>query len=201
MGRKKYRNESFSEKYEELFKIYSCTELSDKLKVRRATLSDWESGKSFPDLPDLVKIAELLHVSVDYLLGLTPFNSLDGKIQSASQISGLTENTILAINDEKHDGHIVNLLNKFAQAYDSDGNPKHYLSDVAEELQNALRLTTTDSIDKTAMIGEFDTGLKSRQIMRTYCDEIGKVWSKVVLDYLIDDVIKKNLAKSEEEVK
>lgn len=48
----------------------SQKEVAITLGVSVPTVSDWESGKKFPSGKNLVKLAQLLKVSTDYLLGL-----------------------------------------------------------------------------------------------------------------------------------
>lgn len=43
-------------------------QVAAKLSVRRQTVSSWETGRSFPDIPTLVKISDLYQVSLDLLL-------------------------------------------------------------------------------------------------------------------------------------
>jgi len=41
------------------------------LNVAESTVSQWVSGKRLPDLPTTAKLASILNVSVDYLMGRT----------------------------------------------------------------------------------------------------------------------------------
>lgn len=45
------------------------TDLARAIGVSAAAVSQWEAGTKTPDLPKLVRLADLFHVSVDYLLG------------------------------------------------------------------------------------------------------------------------------------
>ncbi|WP_456363853.1 helix-turn-helix domain-containing protein [Priestia aryabhattai] len=45
--------------------------LSEKLGVHKATVSNWLSGHRVPEMLTLIKIAEELNTSVDYLIGKT----------------------------------------------------------------------------------------------------------------------------------
>ena len=45
------------------------TELGKKIGIKQNSYSDWESGKNEPSLENLIKLADLLEVSVDLLLG------------------------------------------------------------------------------------------------------------------------------------
>lgn len=47
---------------------WSQEELADKLYVSRAAIAKWETDGGVPDMPNLKMIADLLQVSVDYLL-------------------------------------------------------------------------------------------------------------------------------------
>lgn len=47
---------------------YTQDELANKLAVSRAAIAKWESDRGMPDVTNLKGIAEVLGVSVDYLL-------------------------------------------------------------------------------------------------------------------------------------
>lgn len=65
------------------------TELAKRLNITRSSVNAWEMGISTPSTTYLVELAQLFHVSTDYLLGLSENNSLD--------ISNLTEREIQLI--------------------------------------------------------------------------------------------------------
>lgn len=44
------------------------TELGEKINVSRQTISSWENGKSYPDIPTLVTLSDFYDLSLDYLL-------------------------------------------------------------------------------------------------------------------------------------
>jgi len=43
--------------------------LADRVGVRQATVSLWEKGENEPQMRPLVKLAEALHVGLDFLTG------------------------------------------------------------------------------------------------------------------------------------
>lgn len=45
--------------------------LAELLHISQQTYSDYENGKTFPDMQTLLAIADRLNVSIDYLLGRT----------------------------------------------------------------------------------------------------------------------------------
>lgn len=61
----------FSECLKELRKQAHLTqvELASKLGIVQSSYADWERGKKKPTQDNLVKIAQILNVSVDYLVG------------------------------------------------------------------------------------------------------------------------------------
>lgn len=44
-------------------------EIAELLGVKQNTYSDWENGKTEPSFENLVKLADLLDVSLDWLFG------------------------------------------------------------------------------------------------------------------------------------
>lgn len=46
-------------------------EVADRLGVNPSAVTRWETGEKRPDLVNLVKLADLYNVSLDYLMGRT----------------------------------------------------------------------------------------------------------------------------------
>ena len=67
----------FSERLKELRKQAHMTqvELASKLGIVQSSYADWERGKKKPTQDNLVKIAQVLNVSVDYLVGNSEENA------------------------------------------------------------------------------------------------------------------------------
>mgnify|MGYP002802176415 FL=1 len=53
------------------------TDLAKKLKITRSSVNAWEMGISIPSTTYIVELAQLFHVSTDYLLGLSDNVTLD----------------------------------------------------------------------------------------------------------------------------
>lgn len=51
--------------------------LANQIYVSRQAVSKWEQGASSPDLNNLVALAKVLNVSIDYLLGVDKTSPLD----------------------------------------------------------------------------------------------------------------------------
>ena len=67
----------FSERLKELRKQAHLTqvELASKLGIVQSSYADWERGKKKPTQDNLVKIAQIFNVSVDYLVGNSEENA------------------------------------------------------------------------------------------------------------------------------
>ena len=53
---------------------YSQEELAKMINVHQTAVSQWEQGRTTPDLETVKKLAELFNVSIDYLLGRNSVN-------------------------------------------------------------------------------------------------------------------------------
>ena len=53
------------------------TDLAKKLNITRSSVNAWEMGISIPSTTYIVELAQLFHVSTDYLLGLEQNSSID----------------------------------------------------------------------------------------------------------------------------
>ena len=68
-----------SKKISELRLSFGWTQvqLAQKLGITKQTVSNWENDNIQPSIDMLVKISKLFNVTTDYLLGLTPTNSIN----------------------------------------------------------------------------------------------------------------------------
>ncbi|MFD3012241.1 helix-turn-helix domain-containing protein [Streptococcus agalactiae] len=64
---------NFPQKLKELRKEKKLTqtELASKLNISQKSYSNWETGKSEPNLENVVKLAKLFKTTTDFLLGVT----------------------------------------------------------------------------------------------------------------------------------
>ena len=46
----------------------SQEELADRIYVTRQTLSNWETGKTYPDINSLLRLSDIFHISLDELV-------------------------------------------------------------------------------------------------------------------------------------
>lgn len=62
----------FSDRLRRLRKRRNMTQndLAERLEISPSTVSSYERGAAFPPIPIFIKLAKILNVSTDYLLGL-----------------------------------------------------------------------------------------------------------------------------------
>ena len=77
----------------------TITKLLNDCELNKNTLSTMLSGKFFPRVETLCKIADYLNCSVDYLLGRTNTSTLNEDIQIACKVTNLSEDAIKAIKN------------------------------------------------------------------------------------------------------
>lgn len=71
--------------------------------VSRTYFSDWKSGKTSPSLPKLKKIAEIVKLSPDYLLGLTGDQQKPDSLSDKSSVPAAVEEEIYSMNEKQVD--------------------------------------------------------------------------------------------------
>lgn len=49
-------------------KKWSQKQLADKLNIHQTAVSQWETGRSYPDIEIAIKLSEIFNVSIDYLI-------------------------------------------------------------------------------------------------------------------------------------
>ena len=72
---------------------------ADALHIHEKTVQGWESGKNIPDLDNLIRIADLLDVDLDYLTGRIEKPTHD--LQFISAETGLSVDAIKILQKQK----------------------------------------------------------------------------------------------------
>lgn len=65
-------------------------QIADRIGLAISAVSSYESGTRYPSYDVLIKLAQIFHVSTDYLLGMTDKRNID--------VSGLDDNEIELIS-------------------------------------------------------------------------------------------------------
>lgn len=71
--------------------------LAEHLNFSESTIRNYENGVRLPDYDSLIKISELLNVSIDYLLGVTDSFSPDENLKAIWKDTGLKNETLKSL--------------------------------------------------------------------------------------------------------
>jgi transcriptional regulator with XRE-family HTH domain len=86
----------------------SQVELAEKLGVKSASVSFWESGRNSPSAENISAIADILDCSADYLLGRTNRPELSQKTVQTEQGPAIVDYDAHRLTDEDKLREIVN---------------------------------------------------------------------------------------------
>lgn len=108
----------FKDKLKQIRKYYSITQesLAESLNVSRKTVSSWENGRNYPDIPTLLKISNIYELSLNDLL------NDDYELLELYKEEGKTKNKNIKINKISY---ILNIILLFL-SYFNIINPIHY---------------------------------------------------------------------------
>ena len=152
--------------------------------VARQTISNWQTGKSVPNIVDLTKIAEYFHVSADYLLGISDTESPDVGVRASVAYTGLSEAAVewlhIGLDDFECDGEGISETEKEQNLRTASEliqsrvftDIVHRLSRVAEEayLEKILTILNAEYCDCGSLEEDADFGFRSeadREIVKT----------------------------------
>ncbi len=76
-------------------KNYSQATLAKKLNYGNTTIANYESGRNEPSIDDLIKIAIILDISLDELVGKNPSKKEECFLQEFQKLSEKNQNRIL----------------------------------------------------------------------------------------------------------
>ena len=81
----------FGKRLKELRKEHGCTieQFADMVGISKSTLGYYENDKRMPDIEILARIANVLNVSADYLIGRTNTIARKGKLKTVCDFTGL----------------------------------------------------------------------------------------------------------------
>ena len=81
-------------------------ELANAVGITRQSLSRYEIAARTASVEVLGALAQHFNVSADYLLGLSDVKSTEQDIQTACEVTGLSEKAVLSLCERKEKGHI-----------------------------------------------------------------------------------------------
>lgn len=98
--------ETFGQRFQRLRKSAGLTQedVANRLNITAQAVSKWENDVSAPDISALTELADILHVSLDELLGKTPSTTVV-PVEQRKNIDSM----YLRVKVNSHDGDKVNI--------------------------------------------------------------------------------------------
>ena len=158
-------------------------DLAEKLGMTTATVRNWEQGRTWPEMPDFMRLCTLFQCDADYLAGRMEQKSHD--LNYLCTLTGLSERTASCILDEPQIAEALNSLdqdelNLFAKA----------LNDVVGQIEASISLLDGDGQERQWLLGIQRQNLElSAFRFREVCSDIINNWCD--LDYLLSIMRKK----------
>lgn len=134
------QNKGMAERLSELRKMKRLTqiELAEILGVSRTTIANYETGNRTPDYDMLIRLAEIYHVSCDYLI-----RGIESEFLGIQKETGLSDKSILVLsimNRYDNDKYCIPTVNRLIESeyqnacdrlfyYEDRVSPYKYYSD------------------------------------------------------------------------
>ncbi len=85
--------EVFGKRLKELRKAngYTIEQFAEAVGIAKSTVGYYENDNRMPDIEVLAKIADVLNVPADYLLGRTNTTAVKGKMKTVCELTGLSD--------------------------------------------------------------------------------------------------------------
>lgn len=109
----------FGKRLKELRKEHGCTieQFADMVGISKSTLGYYENDKRMPDIEILARIANVLNVNADYLIGRTNTTARKGKMKTVCEFTGLSDRAAEYFSElvEKKDYAKLEIINHLFQ--------------------------------------------------------------------------------------
>lgn len=109
----------FGKRLKELRKEHGCTieQFADMVGISKSTLGYYENDKRMPDIEILARIANVLNVNADYLIGRTNTTVRKGKMKTVCEFTGLSDRAAEYLSElvEKKDYAKLEIINHLFQ--------------------------------------------------------------------------------------
>ena len=131
-----------------------CTELG----VTQQTLSRYEKGQRQASLDFVFKASKYFNVSADYLLGLSKIQSTDKKIETACEVTGLSEKAINKIISFCSFTAEDDITDRLYTELDADFFAKHNISRTAiinDVVEKILPMTCFNILEIFSLISKY----------------------------------------------
>lgn len=109
----------FSERLKELRKQAHLTqvELAKRLGIGQSSYADWERGKKNPTQENLIKLAQILNVSVDYLVGNSDEENTNKELEDIELLFRMSSKGLTDEEKEIFKKELIEFMEKRKKAF------------------------------------------------------------------------------------
>ena len=145
-------------------------DLANKLGMTTATIRNWEQGRTWPEMPDFIKLCELLECDADYLAGRIEQKTHD--LNYLCTLTGLSERTASCILGEPEIAEALNSLDQ-----DELNTFETALNNVVGQIEASISLLDEDGQERQWLLGIQRQNLElSAFRFREVCSDIINSW-------------------------
>jgi len=133
-------------------------QLADAIGITRQSLSRYETNDRTPNIDLVYNIAKHYNVSADYLLGLSEIQSSDKKIETACEVTGLSEKAINEIITFCSFTAEDDIIDRIYTKLDADFFVKHNISSIGiinDVVEKILPLICLNILEIFVTISEY----------------------------------------------
>ena len=113
---------AFAERLKELRKQAHLTqvELAKRLGIGQSSYADWERGKKKPTQENLVKIAQVLNVSIDYLVGNSDEHLKEDELDNVELLFRMNSNGLTEEEKAIFKKELIEFMEKRKKAFEKN---------------------------------------------------------------------------------
>lgn len=113
---------AFAERLKELRKQAHLTqvELAKRLGIGQSSYADWERGKKKPTQENLVKIAQILNVSIDYLVGNSDEHLKEDELDNVELLFRMNSNGLTEEEKAIFKKELIEFMEKRKKAFEKN---------------------------------------------------------------------------------
>ena len=134
--------EVFGKRLKELRKAngYTIEQFADMVGISKSTLGYYENDKRMPDIEILSRIANVLNVNADYLIGRTNTTALKGKMKTVCEFTGLSDCAVEYLSElvKNKDYEKLSVINHLFDELSEDYDFYSYETQNGEEAANSI---------------------------------------------------------------
>lgn len=161
----------------------------DIFGVSRQTVSNWQTGKSIPDIVKLTEVARYFKVSSDYLLGVSDTESPDVSVRAAVEYTGLSEEAVLKLNNGVVDNHAYGAHLNQQKRYDylriaSEFICSNEFSEIIHRLANAEKCAHKEALLRNLNEDRFTALTTNHEGDSVFARPDARLLTNAIFDYI-----------------